>query len=44
MYPCEECTAEWSSKLAADLCAERDRDEADDRANGRLYGIYRALD
>lgn len=43
MTVCDTCGRSWPSPLAAADCADQDAMEADDRANGRLYGINRQV-
>ena len=43
MYPCAWCGGEYVSRLAAADCEDQDRLEDEDRRNGRLLTINRAI-
>jgi hypothetical protein len=51
LHYCASCDRGWTSRLAADDCAEQDAYEDDDRKHGRMFrvnrdagGVFRAYD
>lgn len=41
LFHCESCDRQWSSKLAAEDCADQDYYEDQDRRSGRMFRVNR---